>query len=459
MSAIGRQVRGWNFDSQIKTPIGGIASKGFTPPASVLRARPNVRPAMSDAIALVLAGGRGSRLKELTAHRSKPSLYFGGKYRIVDFTLSNCVNSGLRRIAILTQYKSHSLLSHVQRGWGFLRGEINEFVELLPAQQQIDEESWYKGTADAVRQNIDLLRARGPAYIVVLAGDHIYKMDYSRLLETHVAQCADVTVACVEVPRQQASQFGIVAVDPQDRIVAFSEKPTHPPGLPGRPERSLASMGVYVFNAGFLYEHLMRDAGDPGSAHDFGRNVIPAVVPLAGVYAHRFSNSCMSGEPGAEPYWRDVGTLDAYWEANIDLTHTEPTLDLYDRRWPVFTYHGQLPPAKFVHDVEGRRGIALNSIVADGCIVSGATVRRSVLSSRARVNSYASMDGVVLLPDVEVGRHARLTKVIVDRGCKIPQGLVVGEDSEADRCRFTVSAGGVTLITQDMLSRLGEQAL
>lgn len=419
---------------------------------------PDVRRLVSDAMALILAGGRGSRLKELTAHRSKPSLYFGGKYRIVDFALSNCVNSNLRRVAILTQYKSHSLLSHVQRGWGFLRSEVNEFVELWPAQQQIDEASWYKGTADAVRQNINLLRMRAPSYIVVLAGDHIYKMDYGQLLASHVAQRADVTVACVEVPRLQASQFGIVAIDSQDRIAHFIEKPAHPPGLPGRPDRSLASMGVYVFNAECLYDHLMRDARDLASAHDFGRDVIPALVPRARVCAHHFESSCVADGPGAMPYWRDVGTLDAYWEANMDLTRTEPALNLYDRQWPIFTHHEQLPPAKFVHDVEGRRGMALNSVVSDGCIVSGATVRGSVLSSRVRVNSYASLDGVVALPDVEVGRHARLTRVIVDRGCKIPAGLVVGEDPEADGRRFTRSESGITLITPEMLARLGAEA-
>lgn len=419
---------------------------------------PDGRRVVSDAMALILAGGRGSRLKELTAHRSKPSLYFGGKYRIVDFALSNCVNSNLRRVAILTQYKSHSLLSHVQRGWGFLRSEVNEFVELWPAQQQIDEASWYKGTADAVRQNINLLRMRAPSYIVVLAGDRIYKMDYGQLLASHVAQRADVTVACVEVPRLQASQFGIVAIDSQDRIAHFIEKPAHPPGLPGRPDRSLASMGVYVFNAECLYDHLMRDARDPASAHDFGRDLIPALVPRARVYAHHFESSCVADGPGAMPYWRDVGTLDAYWEANMDLTRTEPALNLYDRQWPIFTHHEQLPPAKFVHDVEGRRGMALNSVVSDGCIVSGATVRGSVLSSRVRVNSYASLDGVVALPDVEVGRHARLTRVIVDRGCKIPAGLVVGEDPEADGRRFTRSESGITLITPEMLARLGAEA-
>jgi glucose-1-phosphate adenylyltransferase len=456
MSAIDR--RGQSVDNPSKVISGDLTATSFAPVSKVARARVDVRRTMSDAIALILAGGRGSRLKELTAHRSKPSLYFGGKYRVVDFALSNCVNSGLRRIAILTQYKSHSLLSHIQRGWGFLRGEINEFVELLPAQQQIDEISWYKGTADAVRQNIDLIRARRPAHIVVLAGDHIYKMDYGRLLESHITQRADVTVACVEVPRLQASQFGIVAVDAQDRIAAFNEKPACPPGLAGRPDRSLASMGIYVFNAELLYEHLMRDASDPGSAHDFGRDMIPALVPRARVCAHRFESSCVPDRPGAIPYWRDVGTVDAYWDANMDLACTEPALDLYDRQWPIFTYREQLPPAKFVHDAEGRRGMALNSIVSDGCIVSGATVRNSVLSSRVRVNSYASLDGAVVLPDVEVGRHARLTRVIVDRGCKIPAGFVVGEDPEADGRWFTRSEGGVTLITPEMLARLGPEA-
>jgi len=415
--------------------------------------------AINDTIALVLAGGRGSRLHELTEHRSKPSLYFGGKYRVVDFALSNCINSGLRRIALLTQYKSQSLLSHIQRGWSFTcRGELGEFIELMPAQQQLDEASWYKGTADAVRQNLELLRARRPSHVVILAGDHIYKMDYRRLLEDHVASGADVTVSCIEVPRAEASQFGIMSADGAGRIVAFVEKPPDPPAMPDKPDRSLASMGVYVFDAAFLFEHLMRDAADARSTHDFGKDVIPALVARARVYAHRFELSSVAQGQAGCPYWRDVGTLDAYWAANMDLTDIEPALDLYDRYWPIFTHHEHLPPAKFVHDEEGRRGAAFNSIVSDGVIVSGGSVRRSVLSSKVRVNSYARLDHTVLLPDVEIGRNARLTNVVVDRGCRIPPGLIVGEDPVADRQRFSRSEGGVTLITQNMLARLGHSA-
>lgn len=411
--------------------------------------------AIDDTIALVLAGGRGSRLQELTEHRSKPSLYFGGKYRVIDFALSNCINSGLRRIAVLTQYKSQSLLSHIQRGWSFTcRGEFDEFIDLMPAQQQLDEASWYKGTADAVRQNLDLLRARRPSHVVILAGDHIYKMDYRRLLEDHVQSGADLTVSCIEVPRAEAGQFGIVSVDGEDRIVAFVEKPSDPPAVPDKPARSFASMGVYVFDAGLLFNHLMRDATDPHSTHDFGKDVIPALITQARLHAHRFELSCVSQGQASAPYWRDVGTLDAYWAANMDLTDVEPALDLYDRYWPIFTHHEHLPPAKFVHDVEGRRGAAFNSVVSDGVIVSGAGVQRSVLSSRVRVNSYARLDRTVLLPDVEVGRYARLTNAVVDRGCRIPPGLIVGEDPAADQQRFSRSEGGVTLITQNMLARL-----
>jgi glucose-1-phosphate adenylyltransferase len=416
----------------------------------------DIRHAARRSIALVLAGGRGSRLKALTDNRSKPAVYFGGKFRIIDFTLSNCLNSGFRRIGVLTQYKSHSLLRHLQRGWSFLRGEMNEFVELLPAQQRLDEVSWYRGTADAVWQNLDILRARQPAFILVLAGDHIYKMDYGRLLEDHIAKGADATVGCVEVPRLQATGFGVMHVDAADRVVDFLEKPADPPGLPDKPERALASMGIYVFNAEFLFDELRRDAEDAASVHDFGRNIIPSLVPRAKVYAHRFEKSCIYSKPGAEPYWRDVGTIDAYWEANIDLTQFEPSLNLYDPNWPIFTYQEQLPPAKFVHDTDERRGVAITSLVSGGCIVSGATVRQSILFSKVRINSYAYVKQSVILPEVNIGRRARLVRVVVDRGCDIPPNLVVGEDPAADARRFYRSEGGITLITRDMLARLAD---
>jgi glucose-1-phosphate adenylyltransferase len=415
---------------------------------------PDLRRAPRRALALVLAGGRGSRLKDLTDIRAKPAVYFGGKFRIIDFTLSNCINSGFRRIGVLTQYKSHSLLRHLQRGWSFLRGEVGEFVELLPAQQRIDEVSWYKGTADAVRQNLDILRARRPLYVLILAGDHIYKMDYAATLEEHIAKKADVTVACIEVPRMQATAFGVMHVDAEDRIVAFFEKPADPPAIPGQPDHALASMGIYIFNAEFLFDELQRDAEDPNSSHDFGRDIIPKLVPTRRVFAHRFQRSCIYSDPNAEPYWRDVGTIDAYWEANIDLTRIKPSLDLYDSIWPIFTYQEQLPPAKFVHDTADRRGAAINSLVSGGCIVSGATVRESLLFSQVRVNSYAQIRRSVILPEVNVGRHVRLDKVVIDRGCDIPPGLVVGEDAKADASRFHRSEGGVTLITKAMLDRL-----
>jgi glucose-1-phosphate adenylyltransferase len=414
----------------------------------------DIRQAPRRALALVLAGGRGSRLKDLTDIRAKPAVYFGGKFRIIDFALSNCINSGFRRIGVLTQYKSHSLLRHLQRGWSFLRGEVNEFVELMPAQQRIDETSWYKGTADAVRQNVDILKARRPLYVLVLAGDHIYKMDYAATLEEHIQRKADITVACVEVPREQATAFGVMHVDGQDRIIAFYEKPQDPPPIPDDPEHALASMGIYVFNAEFLFEQLERDAADSTSSHDFGKDIIPYLVGKARLYAHRFQRSCIYSDPNAEPYWRDVGTVDAYWEANIDLTRVKPALDLYDTNWPIFTYQEQLPPAKFVHDEDDRRGQAINSLVSGGCIVSGATVKDSLLFSKVRVNSYAAIEQSVILPEVNVGRYVKLKKVVIDRGCDIPPNLTVGFDPEADAKRFYRSEGGVTLITKAMLARL-----
>jgi glucose-1-phosphate adenylyltransferase len=414
----------------------------------------DVRHATRRTIALVLAGGRGSRLRSLTDRRAKPAVYFGGKFRIIDFALSNCINSGIRRISVLTQYKSHSLLRHLQRGWNFLRGEMNEFVDLLPAQQRIDETSWYQGTADAVYQNLDILRSHGAEYVVILAGDHIYKMDYGAMLRDHIATGADCTVACLEVPRLQATGFGVMAIDDGGRVVSFLEKPADPPGIPGKPDLALASMGIYIFNAAFLYSQLERDAGDPASSRDFGRDMIPYLVSRARVMAHSFRDSCVYSTDGADAYWRDVGTIDAYWEANLDLTNVTPDLNLYDPAWPIVTYQEQLPPAKFVFDDETRRGMAVDSLVSGGCIVSGAEVRGSLLFSKVRVNSYARLQDAVLLPDVHVGRSARLTKVVVDRGVIIPEGLVAGEDPVEDGRRFHVSEGGVTLITQEMIDRL-----
>ena len=405
-------------------------------------------------IALVLAGGRGSRLHQLTDRRAKPAVFFGGKFRIIDFALSNCLNSNIRRIAVLTQYKAHSLLRHLQMGWSFLRPEMNEFLDLLPAQQRLDEATWYRGTADAVFQNFDILRAARPEFFVVLAGDHIYKMDYSNMLADMRTQGAECIVACVEVPIAQASDFGIMAVDPSMRIVDFLEKPSAPPAVAGKPDRALASMGVYAFSADFLYSELQRDHDDPDSSHDFGRDVIPNIVSRGLAVAHRFEDSCVTSTPEAEPYWRDVGTIDAYWAANLDLVMPLPQLDIYDPNWPMWTYQQQLPPAKFVFDDDDRRGMAVDSMVSGGCIVSGAQVRRSLLFSRVRVNSYASTSEAVLLPEVEVGRYARLSKVVVDRGCQIPEGLVVGEDPALDAMRFYRSEGGVVLISAEMLAAL-----
>ena len=412
------------------------------------------------AVALVLAGGRGSRLKNLTARRAKPAVYFGGKFRIIDFALSNCINSGIRRIGVITQYKSHSLLRHLQKGWSFQRWEANEFVELLPAQQRIDDESWYRGTADAVYQNIDIVRDHQSDFIVVLAGDHIYKMDYSRMLQFHAERGAQCTVACIEVPRAEASAFGVMAVDRSHQILEFVEKPADPPAMPGRPDRALASMGVYVFNTGFLFDMLEKDIRDPNSSHDFGKDIIPAAVRMGVACAHPFSLSCVSseGNPNEEPYWRDVGTVDAYWSANIDLTMPTPALDMYDTNWPIWTYQEQLPPAKFVFDSDDRRGMAVDSIVSGGCIVSGSRVARSVLFSKVRIHSYCSIEGAVLLPGVVVARGCRLSKVVVDRGCRIPAGMTIGHDRAADERRFLVSEQGITLVTQDMLAAIARDS-
>jgi len=401
--------------------------------------------------AIVLAGGRGSRLKELTEWRCKPAVPFGGKYRIIDFTLSNCVNSGVRRIGVATQYKSQSLIQHLQRGWSFLDGRIGEHVDILPAQQQVAE-SWYSGTADAVFQNLNVLRRDGCRYVLVLSGDHVYKMDYGRLLEEHAARDADATVVCVEVPLADARNFGVLSVDESGRIVGFEEKPAAPRPMPGNPDRALASMGVYVFNAPFLYEQVMRDADDPRSSHDFGKDVIPHIVRRYRVHTHRFAESCVD-MPRGEPYWRDVGTLDAYWEANMELAKVTPDLNLYDRDWPVWTYQEQLPPAKFVFDSESRRGMAVDSIVSGGCIVSGATVRRSVLFSNVRVLDGALVEDCVVLPDVVVGPGVRVRRAIVDRHCRLDAGMEAGATPEEDSKRFRVTEKGLTLVTPEMLGQ------
>ena len=405
-------------------------------------------------VALVLAGGRGSRLKALTDRRAKPAVYFGGKFRIVDFALSNCLNSGVRRISVLTQYKSHSLLRHLQRGWSFLRNEFNEFIDLLPAQQRINEDSWYLGTADAVYQNLDILRAHNPGYILILAGDHIYKMDYAALIADHVAQGQPCTVACIEVPVQEASGFGVMDIDENRRIINFIEKPERPPSMPGKPGMSLASMGIYVFDAEALFAALDSDAHRPEPSHDFGRDVIPAMVAAGQAVAHPFGLSCVKSTPEAPAYWRDVGTVDAYWAANLDLTSTIPELDMYDREWPIWTYQEQLPPAKFVFDDDGRRGMAVDSLVSGGCIISGGLVRRSVLFSKVYIHSFAEVDEAVLLPEVDVGRGCRLRKVVIDNGCTIPPGMQVGYDPAEDARRFYRSEGGVVLITREMLGKL-----
>ena len=405
-------------------------------------------------IALVLAGGRGSRLKQLTDRRAKPAVYFGGKFRIVDFALSNCVNSGIRRIGVITQYKSHSLLRHLQRGWSFLRAELNEMVDLLPAQQRVDEEHWYRGTADAIYQNIDIIQSSNPEYVVILAGDHVYKMDYSLMLQDHVLSGAGCTVGCIEVPRAEASAFGVMAVDENRKIVEFVEKPADPPPMPGNDAVSLASMGIYIFNAKYLYDLLDADIANPGSSHDFGKDVIPRVVQEGRAIAHPFSMSCVSSTPDAIPYWRDVGTIDAFWEANLDLASVTPELDIYDTNWPIWTSQRQLPPAKFVQDADGKHGQAINTMVSGGCIVSGSVVSNSVLFSSVRVHSYCVIDQAVLLPDVTIGRGCRLSKVVVDRRCVLPDGLVIGEDPALDAARFERTDNGVVLVTRDMLNRL-----
>ncbi|KQV66192.1 glucose-1-phosphate adenylyltransferase [Rhizobium sp. Root1220] len=414
-----------------------------------------IQPLARDAMAYVLAGGRGSRLKELTDRRAKPAVYFGGKSRIIDFALSNALNSGIRRIGVATQYKAHSLIRHMQRGWNFFRPERNESFDILPASQRVSETQWYEGTADAVYQNIDIIQDYGVEYMVILAGDHIYKMDYENMLQQHVDSGADVTIGCLEVPRMEAVGFGVMHVDKTDRIIDFIEKPADPPGIPDKPEFALASMGIYVFHTKFLIDALRRDAADPNSSKDFGKDIIPYIVKNGRAIAHRFANSCIRSDFEREPYWRDVGTIDAYWQANIDLTAIVPELDIYDKSWPIWTYAEISPPAKFVHDDENRRGSATSSVVAGDCIISGATLNKSLLFTGVRANSYSKLDGAVVLPSVKIGRHAQLKDVVIDHGVIIPEGLVVGEDPILDAKRFRRSEGGICLITQPMIDKLG----
>jgi len=403
-------------------------------------------------MAFVLAGGRGSRLKELTDRRVKPAVPFGGKARIIDFALSNAVNSGIRKIAVATQYKAHSLIRHTQRGWNFFRAERNEFLDVLPASQRGGNESWYKGTADAVTQNIDIVDSYNVDYVVILAGDHIYKMDYEVMLRQHVDTAADVTVGCLTVPRAEATAFGVMGTDKDGRITSFLEKPADPPGTPEDPDKALASMGIYVFNWAFLRDLLIKDAEDPNSSNDFGNDLIPAIVENGKAMAHRFDESCVRAE-GAPAYWKDVGTVDAFWEAHIDLTSFTPELDLWDQDWPIWTYNEAVPPAKFIHDERDRRGMAISSMVAGGCIISGTEVRNSVLFTNVHTNSYAVLDHAVVLPNVVIQRSARLRQVVVDTNVVIPEGLVVGEDPTEDAKWFRVTDRGITLITQDMLDK------
>ena len=414
----------------------------------------NSGPLARDAMAYVLAGGRGSRLLELTDRRAKPAVYFGGVSRIIDFALSNAINSGIRRIGVATQYKAHSLIRHMQRAWNFMRPERNESFDILPASQRVSESQWYEGTADAVFQNIDIIASHAPRYMVILAGDHVYKMDYELMLRQHVDSGADVTVGCLVVPRAEASGFGVMHVDSTDRITAFVEKPKDPPGIPDQPDMALASMGIYVFDTQFLFEQLRRDAADPNSSRDFGGDIIPYIVKHGKAQAHRFTASCIRAADEIEEYWRDVGTLDAYFEANLDLTDVVPKLNLYDRDWPIWTDQIVAAPAKFVHDEDGRRGMAISSLISQDCIVSGALARRSLLFTGVKMGSFSSVEEGVILPYCNIGRGARLKRVVLDSGVRIPEGLVVGEDPEFDARRFRRTEKGVCLITKAMIDQL-----
>jgi len=397
-------------------------------------------------LALILAGGRGSRLKQMTMWRAKPAVPFGGKFRIIDFPLSNCINSGIRQVGILSQYKAHSLIKHIQQGWGFLRGEFGEFVELLPAQQRI-ETSWYEGTADAIYQNLDIIRQHDPEYVLILAGDHIYKMDYGTMIAAHVESGADMTVGCLEVDLEMAKAFGVMSVDENNMITQFAEKPGNPDPIPGNPNKALASMGIYVFNTAFLFEQLIKDSDMPGSSHDFGKDIIPSVIENYKIMAYPFRDPASGGQA----YWRDVGTIDSYWKANLELIGITPELNLYDDSWPIWTHQAQLPPAKFVFDDDDRRGMAVDAMVSGGCIISGSMIRHSLLFSNVRVHSYSTVEDSVVLPDVEIGRNCKIKNAVIDKGCVIPEGTVIGEDPEDDAERFHVSEGGVVLVTPEML--------
>lgn len=400
-------------------------------------------------LALIMAGGRGERLKHLTKWRAKPAVPFGGKFRIIDFPLSNCINSGIRRIGVITQYKAHSLILHIQRGWGHLRGEFGEFVELLPAQQRI-EASWYSGTADSIYQNLDIIRSHSPDHVLILAGDHVYKMDYGAMLAKHVENKADVTVGCIAEPIEDASAFGVMSADKDLRIHSFNEKPDKPESIPGKPDEALCSMGIYIFNTELLFELLIRDADTPSSSHDFGNDVIPYAIEKYRAYAYPFTDT----NSGIQSYWRDVGTIDSFWVANLELIGVTPELNLYDDQWPIWTSQEQLPPAKFIFDDETRRGVAIDSMVSGGCIISGALIRHSLLFSNVTVDNYTKVDGSVILPDVTIGKNCRIYHAVIDKGCHIPEGTVIGKDIEQDRKRFLVSPSGVVLVTPDMLGQV-----
>ncbi|WP_042145235.1 MULTISPECIES: glucose-1-phosphate adenylyltransferase [unclassified Pseudoalteromonas] len=401
--------------------------------------------------ALILAGGRGSRLHELTDWRAKPAVYFGGKFRIIDFPLSNCINSGIRRVGIATQYKSHSLIRHVNRAWGHFKKELGESVEILPASQRYGDD-WYCGTADAVFQNMDIIRHELPKYVMILSGDHVYRMDYGALIAKHVETNADMTVCCIETDVEEAADtFGVMTVDKQNRVKRFDEKPTSPTSIPGKPGTCLASMGNYVFNTEFLFEQLKKDAQREGSGRDFGHDIIPAIIEEHNVFAFPFSDPGHEGQP----YWRDVGTLDSFWEANMELASPEPQLDLYDANWPIWTYQEQLAPAKFVFDDDERRGMAVDSTVSGGCIISGATVRKSLLFSNVHVHSFCEINESVILPAAIIGRNCKIKRAIIDRSCEIPDNLEIGYDLDQDiKNGFRVSKKGIVLVTRDMLIAL-----
>jgi len=408
----------------------------------------NISRLTANTIALVLAGGRGSRLKDLTNWRAKPAVPFGGKFRIIDFPMSNCINSGIRRISVLTQYKSHSLQRHLQRGWSFMSGQFGEFVEVLPAQQRMGE-GWYAGTADAVYQNLDIIRHYNPEYVIILAGDHIYKMDYGKMIAAHVAKGADITVGCIPVSLEEAKAFGVMAIDDNSRIVEFAEKSNTPKPMPGDPSQALASMGIYVFSKQYLRDRLVADAADKSSTHDFGHDLIPHAIEHANAFAFSF----MAGNTSASGYWRDVGTIDAYWEANINLCDIAPELNLYDKNWPIWTHQEQLPPAKFAFDDDERRGHAIDSLISGGCLVTGATIRHSLLFSSVRVHSHTVVEDSVILPDVEIRHHCRIRRCVIDKGTIVPEGTVIGEDPVEDAKRFHVSEGGIVLVTPEMMGQ------